>query len=243
MSLAPIPKTTLMRIELSLLVVATLVGAPLVAQTRPATGVDTTGAVRAGRPTPGPVYEIPEFSRAVERGTRTRAGQPGPKYWTQQIRYRIDVRLDPAAARIRGTERVTYTNRSPDALRQIAIHLRQNVFAPGSPRRESAPPTDGMTVSRVSVNGGISPVWSPSTDELFFRGNDGKMMVAPVKFGAIFEAGTPKVLFDANRYDTNFAVSPDGKRLLMMPLNTTELASVQVNVIQNFLTELRQRVR
>ena len=153
-----------MRIELSLLVVATLVGAPLVAQTRPATGVDTTGAVRDGRPIPGPVYEIAPFSRAVERGTRTRTGQPGPKYWTQQIRYRIDVRLDPAATRIRGTERVTYTNRSPDALRQIAIHLRQNVFAPGSPRRESAPPTDGMTVSRVSVNGQAVRAAPPGTN-------------------------------------------------------------------------------
>jgi serine/threonine-protein kinase len=102
---------------------------------------------------------------------------------------------------------------------------------------------NGATVSRVSIDGGISPVWSPATDELFFRGNDGRMMVAAVKYGATFEAATPKVLFDANRYDTNFAVSPDGKRLLMMPLNTTELASVQINVIQNFLTELRQRVR
>src|SRR5690348_5109028 len=107
-------------------VTAGLFSTPLAAQTRPATVFDTTGPARTGRPVPGPVYEIPAYSRAVERGTRTRTGQPGPKYWTQRIRYAIDATLDPSATRIRGREHVVYVNRSPDALRQLAIHLRQN---------------------------------------------------------------------------------------------------------------------
>jgi hypothetical protein len=99
------------------------------------------------------VYETPAFSRAIERGTRTRSGQPGTRYWTQHARYAIDARLDPAAARVSGSERVTYLNNSPDTLRQLAVYLRQNVFAPGSPRREQAPTTAGMELARVAVGG------------------------------------------------------------------------------------------
>jgi hypothetical protein len=123
------------------------------AQTRAPVTVDTVGAVREGRPVPGPVYETPAFARAVERGTRTRRGQPGPNGWTQQIRYSIDATLDPTAKRIRGREHVVYTNLSTDALRQLAVYLRQNVFAPGSPRREEVTATDGMPLTSVSVSG------------------------------------------------------------------------------------------
>jgi hypothetical protein len=38
-------------------------------------------------------------------------------------------------------------------------------------------------------------------------------------------------------------VSPDGQRFLMMPLIASEQSSTQINIIQNFLTELRQRVK
>ena len=32
------------------------------------------------------------------------------------------------------------------------------------------------------------------------------------------QVGRPRALFDARPYENNFAVSPDGQRLLMMPL-------------------------
>ena len=41
------------------------------------------------RPIPYPVPESPGFRRAVEQGTRTRTGRPGPKYWTQYATYSI----------------------------------------------------------------------------------------------------------------------------------------------------------
>src|SRR5690242_4654971 len=72
-------RTNLMHTQHRLAVTASLLlSAPLMAQTRPAITTDTAGAVRPGRPVPGPVYETAGFSRAVDRGTRTRAGQPGP---------------------------------------------------------------------------------------------------------------------------------------------------------------------
>ena len=58
-------------------------------------------------------------------------------------------------------------------------------------------------------------------------------------------AGTqaPRVLFDASGYEPRFAVAPDGKRLLMMPVIAGERASTTINLVLDFLDELRQRVR
>jgi len=100
------------------------------------------------------VYETPEFSRAVARGTRTRTGRPGPGYWVQHARYSIEARLDPDSGRVSGRESVWYLNRSPDTLSRVAVYLRQNVFAPGSPRVNPAPVTGGTTLSRVAVGPG-----------------------------------------------------------------------------------------
>ena len=115
--------------------------------------MDPAATVAGPRPIPGPVYESAPFSRAVARGTRTRAGIPGPRYWVQHARYTIDATLDVARNRLEGEETVVYLNHSPDSLRQLAVHLRQNVFASGSPRREQVPITGGVTLSRVVVNG------------------------------------------------------------------------------------------
>jgi len=71
----------------------------------------------------------------------------------QHPRYDIDARLDPDEGRVHGSERVVYRNASPDTLTQLAVHLRQNVFAPGSPRRQPAPITGGVTLGRVAVDG------------------------------------------------------------------------------------------
>jgi hypothetical protein len=127
--------------------------APVRAQTRPALTVDSASVAADGRPTPGPVYEIPAFSEAVKRGTRTRTGRPGESNWVQYARYSIDARLDAANAIVEGRESVVYLNNSPDTLRSIAVHLRQNVFAPGSPRRSAVPITGGVKLGRVAVEG------------------------------------------------------------------------------------------
>ena len=123
------------------------------AQTRPAPVIDAAATFDGPRPVPGPVYESSAFSRAVARGTRTRAGMPGPRYWVQHPRYSIDAALDPARARVTGREQVWYANHSPDSLRTIAVYLRQNVFAEGTPRRQPVPITGGVTLGRVAVNG------------------------------------------------------------------------------------------
>jgi hypothetical protein len=49
----------------------------------------------------------------------------------QHARYSIDARFDSTTDRVTGHERVVYLNNSPDTLRRLAIHLRQNAFAAG----------------------------------------------------------------------------------------------------------------
>ncbi|HET7790718.1 MAG TPA: methylated-DNA--[protein]-cysteine S-methyltransferase [Gemmatimonadales bacterium] len=144
------------------------------AQTRPAPAADSAVA-SAPRPLPGPVYESAAFSRAVARGTRTRTGEPGPKYWVQHPRYAIDATLDPARNRVSGVETAVYVNHSPDSLRRIAIYLRQNVFAPGSPRRDPVPVTGGITLGRITVNGREVPAAPPP--------NPAKPVTAPPRRG------------------------------------------------------------
>jgi hypothetical protein len=63
---------------------------------------------------------------------RNGAGRPGAGYWQQEVDYRIDASLDPAANILRGSARITYRNRSPDSLPYLWMHLEQNMCAPGS---------------------------------------------------------------------------------------------------------------
>ncbi len=112
-----------------------------------------TAARAQSRPTPGALPEHPSFTRAVQAGTRTVDGRPGPRAWTQYARYHIDARIDPSTHVLTGSSRVTYINNSPDTLPGIRVHLRQNAFAPGSARREAIVPTDGVVMQSVAVNG------------------------------------------------------------------------------------------
>ena len=58
---------------------------------------------------------------------RTAAGAPGVDYYQQQVDYKIDIRLDDANTKLYGSETITYTNNSPDALPYLWIQLDQNI--------------------------------------------------------------------------------------------------------------------
>jgi hypothetical protein len=59
---------------------------------------------------------------------RTGSGAPGPGYWQQRADYVIRATLDTVTRSVRGEERITYTNNSPDTLRHLWLQLDQNVF-------------------------------------------------------------------------------------------------------------------
>ncbi len=58
---------------------------------------------------------------------RTAAGSPGVDYYQQQVDYKMDIRLDDANTKLYGSETITYTNNSPDALPYLWVQLDQNI--------------------------------------------------------------------------------------------------------------------
>ena len=59
---------------------------------------------------------------------RTGSGAPGSGYWQQRADYVIRATLDTTSRSVRGEERITYTNNSPDTLRYVWLQLDQNLF-------------------------------------------------------------------------------------------------------------------
>ena len=112
-----------------------------------------TSSAAAQRPAPYPVFTPPAVQRAVDQGTRTADGRPGPRYWQNSAAYRLDARLDLASTILSGTGEIAYRNASPDTLAFLVLSLRQNVHAPGVPRNRPAAVTGGMTLGRLSVDG------------------------------------------------------------------------------------------
>ncbi|HRH61572.1 MAG TPA: M1 family peptidase, partial [Chitinophagaceae bacterium] len=55
-----------------------------------------------------------------------------PDRWQQQIKYAIDVNMNVNTNRFTGTEKIEYTNNSPDTLTRLFFHLYWNAFQPGS---------------------------------------------------------------------------------------------------------------
>ncbi len=96
--------------------------------------VQAQEAITPQRPIPGPVVPPRFFRAALERGTRSPDGSPGPDYWQVYSDYDIDARLDPVSGLLSGTETIRFHNRSPADLPSIALFLHQNIHAEGVPR-------------------------------------------------------------------------------------------------------------
>ncbi|UOB18347.1 M1 family metallopeptidase [Abyssalbus ytuae] len=77
---------------------------------------------------------------------RAASGAPGPAYYQQQADYKMDIELDDTHQKLYGTETITYTNNSPDALDYLWVQLDQNVRKKDTPSAlrngEGVPPAD-----------------------------------------------------------------------------------------------------
>lgn len=104
--------------------------------------------------------ELPvAFDSAIARGTRTRSGAPGPRYWQNAVSYDIGAQVSPADSLLRGQETVIYRNNSPDTLRNVVFHLYQNLMGPYAAREAPVPGfTQGMVIDQLQANGRIVPV-------------------------------------------------------------------------------------
>jgi hypothetical protein len=99
---------------------------------------------------------------------------------------------------------------------------------------------------QVSTEGGREPVWARNGSELFYR-NGGKMMVIDVTAQPTFHAAKPRTLFEG-RYaadtsvQTNYDVTADGQRFVMIKPSEQELAATQIDVVLNWFEDLKRRV-
>ncbi|MGB5273160.1 MAG: M1 family peptidase, partial [Flavobacteriaceae bacterium] len=53
-------------------------------------------------------------------------------YWQQHVDYTMEVTMDVESFRYNGTQKLVYTNNSPDTLERVYYHLYFNAFQPGS---------------------------------------------------------------------------------------------------------------
>ncbi|MBV9987318.1 MAG: M1 family metallopeptidase [Chitinophagaceae bacterium] len=60
------------------------------------------------------------------------SAQAQPDRWQQRIKYNINVDMDVVTNRFSGTEKLEYTNNSPDTLNRVFFHLYWNAFQPNS---------------------------------------------------------------------------------------------------------------
>ncbi|MCV6629183.1 MAG: M1 family peptidase, partial [Flavobacteriaceae bacterium] len=58
--------------------------------------------------------------------------QNNTSYWQQHVDYTMDVKMDVKTFKYSGTQKLVYTNNSPDALDKVYYHLYFNAFQPGS---------------------------------------------------------------------------------------------------------------
>ena len=81
---------------------------------------------------------------------------PNPGYWQQRVNYQMDVDMDVEKFTYEGTQKLTYSNNSPDTLKNVYFHLYFNAFQPGSDMDallQNIPDPDGRMVTTQTING------------------------------------------------------------------------------------------
>ncbi len=96
-----------------------------------------------------------EIKQAYKNGTRAPSGYPGQNYWQNHAKYEIDVRLLLSEKILKGEEKVTYFNNSPDTLDRIVIRLYQNIYKKGNPREwpMGDNENEGVIIDWLMING------------------------------------------------------------------------------------------
>jgi len=102
---------------------------------------------------------------------------------------------------------------------------------------------------QITMEGGGQPVWSRDGKQIFYYW-DSKFFAVDVRTEPTFSWGKPSPLPISGAVQTpnaprNYDVGPDGKFLIVLPASqgeNTQAAGLQVNVVLNWLEELKQRV-
>jgi Tol biopolymer transport system component len=98
---------------------------------------------------------------------------------------------------------------------------------------------EGGRKEAVSIHGGAEPHWTRTGTELFFLGTDRTLMVVDVVPGTEWRASAPRGLFRLpitaiNPYINQYAVSPDGQRLVVHVTANTGREHAPITVVVNW---------
>lgn len=102
------------------------------------------------------LYMPRDVKRAFKNETRSPDGKPGKNYWQNHARYNITITAMPPDRTVKGEEEITYTNNSPDTLRNLVFKLLLNIHKPGAARLQDTDSdylTTGTHIDAISVNG------------------------------------------------------------------------------------------
>jgi len=105
------------------------------------------------------LYEPLKIQKCYQDGTRSHTGMPGPNYWKNTCNYDIKVMLKPDRGNIRGSELISYSNNSPDTLKELVITILSDLYKKGNLNDFSIPQSllnDGVKISKFRVNGNDS---------------------------------------------------------------------------------------
>ncbi len=106
------------------------------------------------------LYTPRDVKMAYKKGTRSPDGRPGPNYWQNKGRYEISMNIAPPDRTVRGSERITYFNNSPDTLKVIVFRLIVNIHKPGVIRlgnEDSTYLNPGVHIDSYAENGQPRP--------------------------------------------------------------------------------------
>jgi hypothetical protein len=115
---------------------------------------------------------------AYEKGTRSTVGILGKNYWQNFAAYNIQIRFYPATRLISGTEDITYTNNSPDTLKEIIFKLYPNLYQKGGRRLiliDSSDITSGVQISQFKIDGKSHP-----SDSLKIYATNMQILIPPL---------------------------------------------------------------
>lgn len=100
------------------------------------------------------------IKKTFDKGTRSMDGKSGKNYWQNAAVYNIDVNFDPASRVIKGSVTISYTNNSPDTLKEIIFKLYPNIYKKGVSRLmniKAEDLTDGVAIEKLSANEELLP--------------------------------------------------------------------------------------
>ncbi|MCK5857156.1 MAG: M1 family metallopeptidase [Bacteroidales bacterium] len=96
------------------------------------------------------------FKNALKTNTRSLSGMPGSAYWQNRVDYKIKASFNVETRTVDGFEEITYSNNSPDTLKQLYFDLIQDLFKKGSSRDWDLGKVDlhdGVIIKELRVDG------------------------------------------------------------------------------------------